>query len=45
MGNQQNVVVRMEQKANELADVVVVGYGRQKKKVWSVLSQQWMYLH
>ena len=25
VGNQQNVVVRMEQKANELADVVVVG--------------------
>lgn len=32
VGNQQNVVVRMEQKANELADVVVVGYGRQKKE-------------
>ncbi|WP_303208511.1 TonB-dependent receptor [Bacteroides oleiciplenus] len=32
VGNQQNVVVRLEQKANELADVVVVGYGRQKKE-------------
>lgn len=32
VGNQQNVVIRMEQKANELADVVVVGYGRQKKE-------------
>lgn len=32
VGNQQNIVVRLEQKVNELADVVVVGYGRQKKE-------------
>lgn len=32
VGDQQNVVVRMAQKANELEDVVVVGYGRQKKE-------------
>lgn len=32
VGNQQNVIVRLEQKVNELADVVVVGYGRQKKE-------------
>ena len=32
VGNQQSAIVRLEQKTNELADVVVVGYGRQKKE-------------
>lgn len=32
VGNQQNVVVKLDQQVNELADVVVVGYGRQKKE-------------
>ena len=31
-GGKQDIVVRMQQKTNELADVVVVGYGRQKKE-------------
>ena len=29
VGNQQSAIVRLEQKTNELADVLVVGYGRQ----------------
>lgn len=45
VGNQQNVIVRLEQKVNELADVVVVGYGRQKRKVWLEPFLQWTYLH